>query len=105
MLSQGPSPCLSTLDLKSGYHEVEMAEEVKEKTAFSYGQGLYQFKVMSFGLVHAPVTFERLMERVLDGMLWKSALVYLDDMLVFGNSFKWALERLKTCWAGLERLM
>ena len=86
----------STLDLKSGYHQVEVAEEDREKTAFSSGQGLYQFKVMSFGLVNAPATFERLMERVLDGLLWKSALVYLDDVLVYGNSFEWALERLKT---------
>lgn len=91
----------STLDLKSGYHQVEVAEEDREKTAFSSGQGLYQFKVMSFGLVNAPATFERLMERVLEGLLWKSALVYLDDVLVYGDSFKLALERLKTV---LDRL-
>ncbi len=84
----------STLDLKSGYHQVEMAEEDKPKTAFTYGQGLWQFRVMSF--VNAQATFERLMERVLDGLLWKSALVYLDDVLVYGSTFEKALERLET---------
>ena len=85
----------STLDLKSGYHQVEMAEEDKEKTAFSYGQGLWHFKVLSFGLVNAPATFERLMERVLDGLLWKSALVYLDDVLVYGSTFEETVSRLE----------
>lgn len=85
----------STLDLKSGYHQVEMVDEDKPKTAFSYGQGLWQFRVMSFGLVNAPATFERLMERVLDGLLWKSALVYLDDVVVYGGSFEATLERLE----------
>ena len=85
----------STLDLKSGYHQVEMAEEDKEKTAFTFGQGLWQFRVMSFGLCNAPATFERLMERVLDGLQWKTALVYLDDVIVFGRTIEEEIERLE----------
>ena len=50
---------------------------------------------MSFGLVNAPATFERLMERVFNGLLWKSALVYLDDVLVYGSTFEKALGRLE----------
>ena len=85
----------STLDLKSGYHQVEMAEEDKPKTAFSFGQGLWQFNVMPFGLCNAPSCFERLMERVLDGLQWKTALVYIDDVIVYGSTFEEELERLE----------
>ena len=85
----------STLDLKSGYHQVEMAREDKAKTAFSFGQGLWQFTVMPFGLCNAPSCFERLMERVLEGLQWRTALVYLDDIIVFGGSFDEELERLE----------
>ena len=72
-----------------------MAEHDKEKTAFSCGSGLWQFRVMPFGLCNAPATFERLMEAVLAGLHWKSLLVYLDDVIVFGNTFNEELERLK----------
>lgn len=72
-----------------------MAEGDKEKTAFSYGCGLWQFKVMSFGLFNAPATLERLMEWVLDGLQWETALVYLDDVIVFGATFEEELERLE----------
>lgn len=85
----------STLDLKSGYHQVEMAPEDKPKTAFSFGQGLWQFNVMPFGLCNAPGCFERLMERVLDGLQWRTALVYIDDVIVFGGTFEEELERLE----------
>lgn len=47
--------------MKSRYHQ-KVAEQSKEKTSFSYGQEMWQFKVMSFGLCNVPVTFERLME-------------------------------------------
>ena len=84
------SKWFSTLDLKSGYHQVKMADQDKEKTAFCAGGGLqlWQFRVMPFGLCNAPATFERLMERVLDGLNWKASLVYLDDVIVLGKTFK-----------------
>jgi hypothetical protein len=77
----------SSLDLKSGYWQVEMDEQDREKTAFSAGGGLWQFSVMPFGLCNAPATFERLMERILKGLHWKTCLVCLDDIVVMGKTF------------------
>lgn len=77
----------STMDLCSGYWQVELEAQDKEKTAFSTGSGLYQFKVMPMGLTNAPPTFQRLMELVLHGLHWKECLIYLDDVLVFSRSF------------------
>lgn len=84
-----------TLDLASGYWQVEMSQEDKEKTAFSTGSGLYQFNVMPFGLCNAPATFERLMERVLVGLPWHILLIFLDDVIVHAKSFGEALRRLR----------
>ena len=60
---------------------VAMSPGVKRKAAFVTNEGLFQFRVMPFGLCNAPATFERLMDRVLCGMRWSRCLVYLDDVI------------------------
>ncbi|KRY54980.1 Retrovirus-related Pol polyprotein from transposon 17.6 [Trichinella britovi] len=92
----------STLDLASGYWQVEVAEEDREKTAFSTPLGLFQFRVMPFGLCNAPATFQRLMEKALRGLTWKTCLVYLDDVIVFGNTEEKHLERLEGVLSRLQ---
>ena len=76
----------STLDMASGYYQMGMDDRDKCKTAFITHMGLYQFRVMPFGLCGAPATFERVMELVLQGLRWERCLVYLDDVIVFGKT-------------------
>ncbi|MDA8031805.1 MAG: RNA-directed DNA polymerase, partial [Alphaproteobacteria bacterium] len=78
----------STLDLLSGYWQVEMDEADKPKTAFCTPEGLFEFNVMPFGLCNAPATFQRLMDSVLAGLQWSSCLVYLDDIIVMDKTFE-----------------
>jgi len=83
-----------TLDLKCGYWQIGIRPEDRERTAFSIGSDLWQFKVMPFGLCNAPATFERLMKKVLHGVLHKICLVYLDDVIVYSKTFTGMLENL-----------
>lgn len=77
----------STLDLASGYWQVEVAKADQHRTAFCTPSGLYEFKVMPFGLCNAPATFQRLMDLILTGLQWSSCLVYLDDIIILGKTF------------------
>ncbi|KAK7906740.1 hypothetical protein WMY93_015352 [Mugilogobius chulae] len=85
----------STLDFSDGYWQVEVAEEDREKTAFTTGHGLYQFRSMPMGLTNAPATFQRFMELVLKGLPWQICMVYLDDILIYSRSFSEHIEALE----------
>ena len=91
-----------TVDAASGYWQVAMADEDKEKTAFATKRGLFQFTVMPFGLCNAPSTFERLMELILQGLHWERALVYIDDVLIYGKTFTQTLSNLKEVFQRLQ---
>eukprot|EP00731_Ephydatia_muelleri_P004957 Em0002g1133a len=82
------SKWFSTLDLICGYWQVEMDENDRQKTAFCTQEGLFEFKVMPFGLCNAPATFQRLMDLVLSGIQWKSCLVYIDDIVIVVQNWK-----------------
>ena len=83
-----------TLDLASGYWQVSLSQEARVKTAFATHSGLFQFRVTPFSLCNAPATFERLMDRVLQGLRWIRCLVYLDDIIYFGLTFDGTLTNL-----------
>eukprot|EP00731_Ephydatia_muelleri_P034176 Em0049g23a len=97
----GGAQYFSTLDLASGYWQVEVDSRDREKTAFVTPFGLFQFRVMPFGLCNAPATFQRLMERVLAGLHWMTCLVHLDDIIIFSRSVETHVKQLKEV---LERL-
>jgi len=93
----------STLDLKSGYWQIKIRPEDREKTAFSIENGLWQFRVMPFGLCNAPATFARVMEQVLREFISKICLVYLDDV-IFGKTFEEMIQNFKKVLSRLREV-
>ncbi|UYV70237.1 hypothetical protein LAZ67_7002256 [Cordylochernes scorpioides] len=85
----------STIDLKAGYWQIGIDEADREKTAFITPDGLFEFKVMPFGLCNAPATFERMMDNLLKGLRWTICLCYLDDVVIFADNFPDHLRRLE----------
>lgn len=71
----------TTLDLASGYRQVEMHPPDREKTAFTTPRGLYEFQRMPLSLFNTPSTFQHLMQQCLSGQIAESLLVYLDDII------------------------
>ena len=93
----------SSLDLASGYWQVEMAPDSQQKTAFCSHSGHYEFTVMPFGLCNAPATFQRLTETVLAALARERCIVYLDDILVIGRTFDEHLRNLREVFEGLRQ--
>ncbi len=79
---------LTVLDLASAYWQILLTKRSKKYIAFLTAYELYQFKVMSFGLVNALATFQRLMNDVLRDYLRKFYLVYLNDIIIYFKSLK-----------------
>ena len=77
----------STLDLKSGYWQVELEEDAKPLTTFTMGPlGFWECECMPFGLTNAPETFQRLMESCLGELHLNWCIIYLDDIIVFSRT-------------------
>ncbi|GFU18263.1 retrovirus-related Pol polyprotein from transposon 297 [Trichonephila clavipes] len=90
---------ISTIDLKSGYHQVNVNPADRDKTAFVCPFGTYRFKRMPFGLKNAPATFQRLMDIFRRGL---PVLAYLDDIIIMSPTFEQHLADLE---AVFKRLM
>ena len=86
--SLGEARYFSSLDLASGYWQVELDEDARKKSAFTTYNGLFEFTRMAFGLCNAPATFQRIMQRVLAGLEWQSCFVYIDDILAASKTFE-----------------
>lgn len=89
----GRAQYFTTLDLASGYHQVEMHPKDVEKTAFTIDRGHYEFLRLPFGLKNGPSTFQRLMDSVLRGL--DNVLTYLDDVIIYSTSLQEHLDKCK----------
>ncbi|TFY51092.1 hypothetical protein EVJ58_g10744 [Rhodofomes roseus] len=78
----------TSLDLRSGYWQVRLADDAKPKTAFQTRFGHYQFRVMPFGLVNAPATFQNMMNDILRNFLDRFVMVYLDDIIIYSQTWE-----------------
>lgn len=93
----------STCDLRSGYWQIPMRPEDREKTAFICHKGLFQFKRMSFGLCNAPAVFQRFMNHVLAPYIGSFLMVYLDDIVCYSRSQEEHEEHLHLLFQALEQ--
>ncbi len=91
----------SSLDLMSGFWQIEMDPKDRHKTAFCTHEGLYEFCVMQFGLCNAPSVFQRMMQDCLRG-LSAYANCYIDDVLIASESFDLHLEHLSSVFDRLK---
>ena len=95
----GKAKFFTTLDLRSGYHHIALNKETIKKTAFCTPFHKYEYLNVSFGLVQAPSYFQKLMNKVRNGLNF--AFAYLDDIIIFGNT---AEEHLKHIQIIINRL-
>lgn len=82
----GKAKFFSTLDLKSGYHQIILAERDREKTAFAVNGGRYEFRRLPFGLKNAASIFQRTIDDILREQIGKFCYVYVDDVIIFSEN-------------------
>ena len=92
----------STLNLQSGYWQIQVEEADTHKTAFITKYGLIECIKMPFGLCSAPNTFQRCMELVFRGLQWCTVVIYLDDIIILGCTMEENLDRLDEALGRLE---
>ena len=93
-LGNAKANIFSVLDCFSGFFQLKLHPETKHKTGIITESGCWQFKKLPFGLMNSPAAFTMVMTKILSGLLFKSALAYIDDVLAYSSSFEQHLKHL-----------
>ena len=93
----------SVLDLASGFWQIPMDPSTRHKAAFITQSGIYEWLRLPFGLSNSPASFSMVMAQVLRGINWKFVLCYVDDILVFSDSFESHLDHLGQVFSCLTK--
>lgn len=99
----GRAKYFSTLDLKSGFHQIPLTEESKQYTALSSSSGHYEFNRLPFGLNISPNSFQRMMTIALSGLPPETAFLYIDDIIVIGCSVNHHIVNLREVFKRLRK--
>ena len=95
---------ITKLDCTSGYWQIPLEKDSKRLTAFTTRDGRWQYKSLPMGITNAAPTYQKNMEIMLDGYLWKFALVYIDDIIVYSNTFEDHIKHLRMVLDRIRRV-
>ena len=95
------SKYISNIDLRSGYHQIQMEEDV-QKTSFRFHYGHFEFLVMPFGLTTSTATFQACMNRIFFKKLRRFDLVFLDDIIIYSKTWEEHLQYLEVVLKTLQ---
>ena len=97
----GNAKFLTKIDLMKGYYQVPLSERAKAISAFVTPDGLYECKVIPFGIKNAASTFQRMINMVIKGM--KGIVVYIDGVIIFSDTWEEHLKQLKYFFEALQK--
>lgn len=84
----GNAKYFTTLDCASGFHQIEIEPQSRQKTAFSTPYNHFQFKKMSFGLSNSPSTYQRMVDIVLSGLQGIEIFIFMDDTIIYSQTLE-----------------
>ncbi len=96
----GAATYITKIDLVKGYWQVPLTERAKEIASFVANGAVYQCQVMPYGLKNAPATFQRLMDRVVDGL--ENCVVYIDDVVIYDTTWHDHIAHVEALFARLQ---
>ena len=103
IIADSDAEIFSSLDLRSGFWQMPLDPATKHKSAFISHRGVHQFTRLPFGLSGSPKSFQSLMAKVLKDMNFRTALVYIDDVILFSKDFDQHLIHLTQLFANLRQ--